>query len=128
MTLSESTSQEKNDSGDPWIKIFWDPEPSTSQDSRSKPWRVKTPIAEFPSSDVDLDSFMIEADLESSSNDPDDCIEIPKDSCVFTLTHIDFENIHGLPLIHPQLIDWNQQEPPQLELFKMMRPLLTILA
>lgn len=79
---------------------------------------MKTPIAECPSSGVNLHSYRIEANEESYSDDPDDCIEIPEDSCVFTLTPVDFENIDGLLLIHPQLIDWDQHEPPQLDTFQ----------
>lgn len=75
--------------------------------------KLRTPIVECPSSDVDLDSLTIETDGENNSDAPNYFIEIPKDSYVFTHILENFEYIDGLPLIHPQLIDWDQQGPPQ---------------
>lgn len=88
-----------------WIKAFWDLEPSTSQGSKKKPQKVITLVVECPSSEVNLDSLTIKTDGESTSNEPNDFIDIPKDSYVFTLTPTNFKHIVGIPLIHPQLID-----------------------
>lgn len=75
-------------------------------------------IVEYASCNVNLDLFTIEIDEESSSNDLDNYLDIPEDNCVFTLTSTSFENIDGLPLSHPQLIDWDQEGPLQLDTFE----------
>lgn len=80
--------------------------------------KVRTLVAECSSSDVNLDSFTIETGEESTNDNPDDCIEIPKDSCVFTLTPTNLEHIDDLPLAHLQLIDLDQQGAPQLDSFQ----------
>lgn len=66
---------------------------------------MRTLGVECASSDVSLDSFTTEIDKESASDDLNNYLDIPEDTCVFTITPTNFENIDELPLVHPQLID-----------------------
>lgn len=78
---------------------------------------MKTLVAKFPS-EIDLDSFTMETNEESTSDDLDDCIEIHEESYAFTLILVDFEHTDGLLFIHSQLIDWDQQELQCLDTFQ----------
>lgn len=90
---SLDTLANKGVKGEAWIKTFWDLDiEDTSRIDRSPP-------------KFDYKEYSIDNDLDSS---------------ILTLTDISYElNLIDklMAIIHPELIDWDQQDPPHLDTF-----------
>lgn len=79
---------------------------------------MRTLIAERSTSNVNLDSYTIETNEESVDEHLNNYPDFLEDNYVFTLTPVDFENLNGLSLVHPQLLDWDQLETIPLDTFQ----------
>ncbi|GLJ17614.1 hypothetical protein SUGI_0306680 [Cryptomeria japonica] len=95
-----------------------DPTQSLLLGSRSKSHRMRTPVLECATSNVNLDLFTIEIDEGSANDNLDDYLDILEYNCIFTLSPTNFEDIKGLPLVHHQLIDWDNEGPAQFDTFQ----------
>lgn len=79
---------------------------------------MSTPIAKCLTTNDKLVSFMIEINEEIANEHLDDPHNIIEDNSILTLTSNDFDNLNDLPLIHPQLLDWDLPEHVPMDTFQ----------